>query len=766
MATRIISTRISVDGEKEYKQQMSSVNSELKTLKTEMSLTEAEFRGQANSVEALTAKDKILRQEVEQQQEKVRALEQAVADATGAYGENDKRTDQWKQSLNRAKTELIKLNDQLDDNSRYLDEAKRSSDKTAKSIDEFGKEVKDAGGGMADFIGNLKNMKNMLLGSAIAVGIKEIARSVMDLEESTREYRQILGTLETSGQAAGYAAEETSAAYERLYGILGDTQSTATTVANLQAIGLEQETLMQLIDQVTGAWATYGDSIPIDGLAESVNETIKAQQVTGTFADVLNWGTKEGETFGITMRESTEANKEWNDAVADCKSAEDYFNLALQQCSSDSERVNLVMQAMASQGLAQTSEAWRQNNEDIIAANESQNKLDAAMARLGEKLAPLSSDLKSLGADAINELIDWGEKAAHTFSVDMPSSFYGMVESLNQKLDEMGTLMDETIDEFKQAGKDVVNGFIEGVKDKWNTAVENMKDFGGDILESVKSVLGIHSPSKEFMTIGEFIMEGLAIGMENRKGDVMETADDILGELKSRFDDLSKVLETRQDVEDLQYQLWEMTDGINASEIEKYTKHLDILSQKERDQAAIVEAADIAYQSVAEQYGENSEESLSYQKVLLQEQIAYEELLKKIQEVMEAKEQLMDLDAAEVSGVDNYGKVDGSHASGLARVPYDGYIAELHRDERILTAAESKVWDSIQRGDTSAGSNISVQDLRDVMAASVNAMGAIGQGGSYKVDVHMDIDGKEFYRTTIDDLRAVQKSTPEARDDR
>lgn len=564
MATRIISTRISVDGEKEYKQQMSSVNSELKTLKTEMSLTEAEFRGQANSVEALTAKDKILRQEVEQQQEKVRALEQAVADATEAYGENDKRTDQWKQSLNRAKTELINLNDQLDDNSRYLDEAKRSSDKTAKSIDEFGKEVKDAGGdlgdtkaSMKDFIGLLDDMKGMLVGGAVVAGIKELAGAVMEIEESTREYRQILGTLETSGQAAGYAAEETAAAYERLYGILGDTQSTATTVANLQAIGLEQDTLMQLIDQVTGAWATYGDSIPIDGLAESVNETIKAQQVTGTFADVLNWGTKEGETFGITMRESTEANKEWNDAVADCKSAEDYFNLALQQCSSDSERANLVMQAMASQGLAQTSEAWRQNNEDIVAMNEAQAKWDEAMAGLGETVAPAAEALKSFGADAI---------------VWVTEKIQGAVEWINKAIDAYKSL----------------------------------------------------------------------------------------------------------------------TSWLN------------------KDSDARLQAGVAAYNA----------------------------------------------------------RVDGSHASGLARVPYDGYIAELHRDERILTAAESKVWDSIQRGDTSAGSNISVQDLRDVMAASVNAMGAIGQGGSYKVDVHMDIDGKEFYRTTIDDLRAVQKSTPEARDDR
>lgn len=592
MATRIISTRISVDGEKEYKQQMSSVNSELKTLKTEMSLTEAEFRGQANSVEALTAKDKILRQEVEQQQEKVRALEQAVADATEAYGENDKRTDQWKQSLNRAKTELINLNDQLDDNSRYLDEAKRSSDKTAKSIDEFGKEVKDAGGdlgntkaSMKDFISLLDEMKGMLVGGAVVAGVKELAGAVTEIEESTREYRQILGTLETSSKEAGYTASETSELYENLYGVLGDMQSTATTVANLQAIGLEQDKLQSIIYQVTGAWATYGDSIPIDGLAESINETIKAQQVTGTFADVLNWGTQAGETFGITLKDNVEFTelskneldklsdsqraqyeatkqqydeiKSYNEAVLDCQSAEDYFNLALMETSSEAERANLVMEAMAKQGLTQTGIAWRQNNKDIIAANEAQAKWDEAMAGLGETVAPAAEALKSFGADAI---------------VWVTEKIQGAVEWINKAIDAYKSL----------------------------------------------------------------------------------------------------------------------TSWLN------------------KDSDARLQAGVAAYNA----------------------------------------------------------RVDGSHASGLARVPYDGYIAELHRDERILTAAESKVWDSIQRGDTSAGSNISVQDLRDVMAASVNAMGAIGQGGSYKVDIHMDIDGKEFYRTTIDDLRAVQKSTPEARDDR
>jgi len=37
---------------------------------------------------------------------------------------------------------------------------------------------------------------------------------------------------------------------------------------------------------------------------------------------------------------------------------------------------------------------------------------------------------------------------------------------------------------------------------------------------------------------------------------------------------------------------------------------------------------------------------------------------------------------------------DGSHANGLPYVPYDGYIAQLHRGERVLTAGENKAYNA------------------------------------------------------------------------
>ena len=121
MGQRVISTRITLDGEREFKDQMAGVNRELRNLGSEMKLAEEKFRGQEKSVEALTEKDRILRREIEQQQEKVRALSQAVVDASEAYGKTDRRTDDFRQSLNRAQADLIRMQRELRDTEKALD---------------------------------------------------------------------------------------------------------------------------------------------------------------------------------------------------------------------------------------------------------------------------------------------------------------------------------------------------------------------------------------------------------------------------------------------------------------------------------------------------------------------------------------------------------------------------------------------------------------------------------------------------------------------
>lgn len=432
-SVRAITTRLAVDGEREFKKAMSEVNTTMRTLKSELELVDAQFKGQANTMEALRKKQEILKAQYDQQRESVKALEKAVADSTEAHVKQggsvdalDKRTLDLTRQLNRAKVAEIEMNEALEENAKYLKEAEESADGCAKSIDGYGKAVKDAAdetgtlpGPLGDIQNALKslrnedgsfnlggvtsalgNLKGLLVGGAIVTGAKAVKDAIFEIVESTAEYRKIMGTLEVSSAAAGYTAEETAQVYQELQAVLGDTQTAATATANLQALGLAQEDLKVLIDEVIGAWATYGDSIPIDSLSEAINETVQAGKVTGVFADVLNWA-------GVN---------------------EDEFNRKLEACADTSERAQLVLVQLANQGLRETGQAWKDANQDIMEMNRSQEELNAAMARLGELLTPIAAGIIGFTADIVE-----GVTAAITAISNLISKIREAREEANEK---------------------------------------------------------------------------------------------------------------------------------------------------------------------------------------------------------------------------------------------------------------------------------------------------------------------------------------------
>ena len=60
-------------------------------------------------------------------------------------------------------------------------------------------------------------------------------------------------------------------------------------VTNLMGLKVSTETLSNLANSAIGVWSAYGDSIPIESLTESMNESAQVAKVTGVLADALNW---------------------------------------------------------------------------------------------------------------------------------------------------------------------------------------------------------------------------------------------------------------------------------------------------------------------------------------------------------------------------------------------------------------------------------------------------------------------------------------------
>ena len=228
-----------------------------------------------------------------------------------------------------------------------------------------------------------------------------------------------------------------------------------------------------------------------------------------------------------------------------------------------------------------------------------------------------------------------------------------LVATLPQIIDAIvngiGALMDSVV----QIGKNIVEGIWEGITGVGQWLKDKVSGFFDGIVDGVRDLLGIHSPSRVFMSIGEYMMQGLAIGMENSAGEVMETVQDLIDEVTDRFNTLADAFTAKQDISDLEYQLWERTLGQGATEAEKYDMQLQMLQNQQSNQVGVVEAAAAAYQAVVEQYGENSAESLSYQKTLLEESLAYQDLVDHINEVIAAKQQLYNTNTATVSYADS-----------------------------------------------------------------------------------------------------------------
>lgn len=460
-----IGPKIGIDGESEFRKQLNNINTSLKTLGTEMKLVTSEFADNAEGQKALIAKNQVLSKTIDQQKEKIEQVEKALAECTEKYGENSDKTMKWQQVLNTAKTKLNSLENELKDNETALSEmesglrdATTGARKAEKEFDETvrtTKELKDSFEKSEKSTGSFGTaLKAAFLGGGIASSIQSICNSISQVIEETQEYRKIMGSLQTSSEYAGYTNEQTAQTYKMLYGVLADDQTAATATANLQALGLEQEELKKMTQGVIGAWSRYGDSIPIDGLAEAVNETVKVGQVTGTFADVLNWAGK----------------------------SEDDFNKKLAACKSETERVNLVMEELSSQGLMEASEAWNKNNESLVANNQASAELKETMAEIAKRVEPLAVGAKKL----FNEVLQGGLGLVDAFQ---ENGVKGVIDEFGNIFTGLQSKKEEYLPELLTMGTEIASNMLLGITESLPSFIEEGAEMTVNIVDGVLGAL-------------------------------------------------------------------------------------------------------------------------------------------------------------------------------------------------------------------------------------------------------------------------------------
>ena len=370
-----IGPKIGIDGEAEFRKELNNVNTALKTFGTEMKKVTSELGENKESQEALLKQNEVLNKTIDTQKRKLEMVEKALEKARDKYGENATETLKWQQVLNNTETELNRLENELGQNEKALGEMEQG----LRDVETGLKKVDDA----AEKI-DLEEMKKQFK-DATEEGIKIMSGALTGLStaflataEATREYRTDQGKLKAAYETTGHSAETAKEAFQEIYSILGEDDTSVEAANHLAVLTQNEEDLAKWTGTILpGVFAQFGDSLPLEGLTEAANETAKVGQVTGPLADALNWA-------GIS---------------------EDKFNESLAKCTTEQERQRLITDTLT-KTYKNVSDAYKENNKDIINANKAQARLTDATTRLGAVAEPIMTKLKNMLADIVEAIAD------------------------------------------------------------------------------------------------------------------------------------------------------------------------------------------------------------------------------------------------------------------------------------------------------------------------------------------------------------------------
>ena len=137
--------KIGLEGEKEFKKALADINQSFKVLGSEMKLATSQFDKNDKSVEALAARNKVLRKEIDEQTTKIDTLRKALQNAAPSFGENDRRTQNWQIQLNNAEAALNDMNRELEENEKAIKEGGKAAEESGRKFEGFGKVLKTVG---------------------------------------------------------------------------------------------------------------------------------------------------------------------------------------------------------------------------------------------------------------------------------------------------------------------------------------------------------------------------------------------------------------------------------------------------------------------------------------------------------------------------------------------------------------------------------------------------------------------------------------------
>lgn len=261
---------------------------------------------------------------------------------------------------------------QYDALQRELAETEMAAEDAEKAFDKFNasaQKFNSTAGTISEGAGKIQSATQGI--STAAAGVLAAAAATVP---ATEEIRNSLSILETNARNAGVGIGSAQAAMQNFVVVSGELDSSLEATSNLLQAGFTESNLQMAVENLAGAYLSFPDTLKIESLADSLQETLATGSATGQFAELLD-------RLGVGAEN---------------------FTAQLSMMSSETDRQNYALGVLESQGLSSTYEGWVQNNQALIENRQASYEFQMAIAELAETIQPYLTMIVELGTQVLD----------------------------------------------------------------------------------------------------------------------------------------------------------------------------------------------------------------------------------------------------------------------------------------------------------------------------------------------------------------------------
>lgn len=333
------------------KAELDSVSASLKGLEA----NEASMREKLDAGQISTRQYEAFAQKLEETRKKHKELQQAVKDLDQEFAGakmDQGQYDALQRELAETEREMKTLEDQAKESTSGL------------------KKLGDAASEVSTKAGKVKDTFAPVTAGIVALGAAAIATV-----PATEEFRADLSMLDNNARQAGVGIDAARQAFQNFNTVSGETDSSIEAVSNLLQAGFTESNLQRAVEGLANAAITFPDTLKIESLADSLQETLATGTATGQFAELLDRVGYGAENFSQ--------------------------NLAF--CTTELDKQKLALSVLVDGPLKGAYDGWQKNNQGLVESRDASLELQTAIAQLAESIQPIMTDL----VEFATQFLDW-----------------------------------------------------------------------------------------------------------------------------------------------------------------------------------------------------------------------------------------------------------------------------------------------------------------------------------------------------------------------